>query len=165
MAHVVGRSNGNAILIGMPAHVQDLLIEIDLLRVRLLLHATARPSRAAGPGVALLSIGPLVHRRGNADLLRLESRLVRLQYNLRLLGGVCGVDHKIVVVASGHDIFSIAGEDHFKFIEDTVVLVRVAQTGPQMFVDRNRLHRLSLHVHVPNLHRQVVPGHDVATVV
>ena len=31
----------------MPAHVQDLLVEVDLIRIGLLLHATAGAGRAA----------------------------------------------------------------------------------------------------------------------
>ena len=51
--YVVRGRNGNAILEGMPAHVQDLLVEVDLIRIGLLLHPATRASRAAGPGAGL----------------------------------------------------------------------------------------------------------------
>lgn len=148
----------------MPAHVQDLLIEVDLIRIGLLLHAATRPGRAGGSGAALLPVGTLVHRGRHADLLRLERRLVRLQDNLRLLAGVGRVDHKVIIVASGHDILCIAREDNLELIKDAVVFVRVTQARAQMFVDGNGLHGLPLHVDIPDLHRQVVSGHDVPAV-
>ena len=45
--HVVRSSNSDAVLMGMPAHMQDLLVEVNLIRVRLFLHpATLRwPAR------------------------------------------------------------------------------------------------------------------------
>lgn len=47
-AHIVGRGNGNAVFEWMPAHVQDLLVEVDLIGIGLFLHAAAGPSRATG---------------------------------------------------------------------------------------------------------------------
>lgn len=44
---VVGGGNCNAILKGMPAHVQDLLVEVDLVGVGFLLHSASGPGRAA----------------------------------------------------------------------------------------------------------------------
>src|SRR4051794_22367914 len=55
-AHVIGRRNGDAVLKWMPAHVQNLLVEINLVRVRLLAHPLALGARrAAGPGTTLLA--------------------------------------------------------------------------------------------------------------
>lgn len=163
--YVVGGRNGNTIFIRMPAHVQDLLVEVDLVRIGLLLHAAAGAGRAARARAVLLSVGVLVHRRRHAHLLRLEGRLVRLEHDLRVLALVRGVDHKVVVVAAGHDILGIAREDHLEFVEDAVVLVRVAQARSQVFVDGDGLDGLSLHVDIPDLDRQVIPRHDVSAVV
>ena len=149
----------------MPAHVKDLLVEINLIRIGLLPHPAARTNRATRSGAVLLPVGAPVHGRGHANLLRLERRLVGLQHNLGVLVLVGGVDHEVVVVASGHDVLRITREDDLEFIEDTVVFVCVAQTRPEVFVDRNGLHGLPLHVDIPNLNRQVISGNNVSTVI
>ena len=164
VTYVVRGRNRNTVLKGMPAHVQDLLVEVDLVGIGLLLHPTARTRGAARPRASLLSI-TLVHGRWYANLLRLEGRLVRLQHNLRLLLLVCRVDHKVVVITAGHDVLGITGEHNLELVENAVVLIRIAQAGAQMLVDRNRLDWLAFHVDIPNLHSQIIPGNDVATVV
>jgi hypothetical protein len=162
--YVVRSCNRNTVLKGMPAHVQDLLVEVDLVGIGLLLHPTAGTGGAARSRASLLSIA-LVHGRWYANLLRLEGRLVRLQHNLRLLLLVCRVDHEVIVITAGHDVLGITGEHHLELVENAVVLIRIAQAGPQMLVDRNRLDWLAFHVDIPNLHSQVIPGNDVAAVV
>lgn len=149
----------------MPAHVKDFLVEINLIRIGFLPHPAARTNRAARSGAVLLPIGAPVHGCGHANLLRFERRLVGLQHNLGVLVLVSGVDHEVVVVASGHDVLRVAREDNLEFIEDTVVFVRVAETRPEMFVDRNGLHGLPLHVDIPDLNRQIISGNDVSTVI
>lgn len=146
--------------------MQNLLVEVDLVRVRLLLHPLRSSRRAACSGSALLGAGAgRVHRRRDADLLRLEGRLVRLQNNLRILVRVRRVDHEVVVVAARHHILRIAREDHLELVEYAVVLVCVAESRPQVLVDRNSLHGLAFHSHIPNLHGEVVAGENVAPVV
>lgn len=125
--HVVRRRNGYAVLLRMPAHVQNLLVEVDLIGVGLFAHAL----RAAGGRVrarSFLAAGTrrAVHRRGDADLLRLEGALVGLQHHLRVLALFRRVDHEVVVVAASHDVLRIAGEDYFKLVEDAIVLVGIA---------------------------------------
>lgn len=78
--HIVGCSNSNAILKGMPAHVQYLLVEIDCIGIRLLAHSASLTRRAVGPAVALLVLGS-IHRCGNSNLLGLERALIGLQYH------------------------------------------------------------------------------------
>jgi hypothetical protein len=39
--YIIGRRNSNAVLERMPAHVQNLFVEVDLVRVRLLPHTLA----------------------------------------------------------------------------------------------------------------------------
>lgn len=78
--HIVSRSNGNAILKGMPAHVQYLLVEINCIRVRLLAHSASLASRAVGSAVALLVLCS-IHRCGDSNLLGLERALIGLQYH------------------------------------------------------------------------------------
>ena len=114
----------------MPAHVKDLLIEINLVRIGFFLHPATWTSRATRPGTILLSVGPLVHRCRYADLLCLESRLVGLQHNLGVLARFGGVNHEVVVVTACHDILCITREDNFEFVKDTIVLVGVTQSWP-----------------------------------
>lgn len=157
----------------MPAHVQDLLVEVDLVRIRLLSHpstlSTGSRSGTACSGGSLLAIRPGAGRRvdgrWDSNLLGLEGRLVGLEHHLNLLFGVGGVDHEVVVVTAGHDILGIAGEDDLKLVEDAVVLVCVAESRAEMLMDGNGLDWLALHVDVPDLHGQVVTRQDVATVV
>lgn len=148
----------------MPAHVQDLLVEVNLVGIGLLLHATAGASRAAGARAGLLSV-TLAHRRRYTNLLCLERRLVRLEHNFGVLLFFCGVDHEIVVVASRHNVIGIAGEHHLELVEDAVVLVRVTETGAEVLVDGDCLHWLPFHVDIPDFDSQIVPRHDVAAVV
>lgn len=163
--YVICSSNGNAILIRMPAHVQDLLVKVDLIRVGLLLHAPAHANGAACSGPILLSIRTLVHRRWDANLLRLESRLICLQYDLRLLARVGGVDHEVVVVTSSHHVLCVARENNLELVENAVILICVTQTRSQVLVDGDRFDGLLFHVDIPDLNSQVIPRHNVATVV
>lgn len=78
--HIVSRSNGNAILERMPAHVQYLLVKIDCVGIRLLAHPAALACRAVGSAVALLVLGS-IHRCGDSNLLGLERALIGLQYH------------------------------------------------------------------------------------
>jgi len=128
ITYVVRSGNGNAVLEGVPAHVQNLLVEVDLIGIRLLLHATAGASRAAGPRSGLLAA--LVHGSGHTDLLRLERRLVRLEHNLRILFFLRRVNHEVVVITAGHDVLGVAGEDNLELVEDAVVFVGVAEARP-----------------------------------
>lgn len=148
----------------MPAHVQDLLVEVDLIRIGFLLHATAGAGRAAGSRTGLLSV-TLAHRRRYTNLLCLECRLVCLEHNLRILFFLCGVDHEVVVVAAGHNVLRVAREDHLELVEDAIVLVRIAEARAQVLVDGDGLDWLAFHVDIPNLHCQIVPGHNVPPVV
>lgn len=162
--YIVCRRNCNAVFEWMPAHVQDLLVEVDLIRIGLLLHATAGAGRAAGSRTSLLSVA-LAHRRRYTNLLCLECRLVCLEHNLRILFFLCGVDHEVVVVAAGHNVLGVAREDHLELVEDAIVLVRIAEARAQVLVDGDGLDWLAFHVDIPNLHCQVVPGHNVPPVV
>ncbi len=90
-SYVIRRGDRNAVLERVPTHVQDLLVEVDLIRIRLLAHplALAWRSWAARPRAAFLAVRSRargrVDRRWDPDLLRLEGRLVRLQHHLDLL--------------------------------------------------------------------------------
>lgn len=82
----------------MPAHVQNLLVEVNSIGVGLLAHACTLAGWTVGSAVALLAVLGAVHGRGDADLLRLESALICLQNNFSVLAGLGRVDHEIVVV-------------------------------------------------------------------
>lgn len=81
--YIIRRSDGNAVFLWMPAHVQDLLVEVDLVRIGLLTHPLRTTSWAAG-SAALLTVFAgtgarrAVHGCWNADLLGLEGTLVSL---------------------------------------------------------------------------------------
>src|ERR1700712_3689004 len=93
--YIVGCSNSNAIFERMPAHVQNLLVEINLICIGLLSHSTAlarcTSCRTSGSGSTLLSTirgcraCGCVDRSWNANLFRLEGRLVCLQNNFDFL--------------------------------------------------------------------------------
>src|SRR5262245_58894527 len=91
VTHVVGCRDGNAVLEWVPAHVQDLLVEIDLVGICLLAHPLSLARRrAACAGTALLaSVGHGAGRRvdgsGHPNLLSLKCRLVGLEHDLHLL--------------------------------------------------------------------------------
>lgn len=107
--HVVRSSNGDAVLMGMPAHMQNLLVEVNLIGVGLLAHALRATGWRAGPATLLAVLtGTGVHGRGDADLLCLEGALVSLQHDLGVLIRVAGVDHEVVVIRACHDILRVS---------------------------------------------------------
>jgi hypothetical protein len=161
--HVVGRSDCDAVFKWMPAHMQNLLVEVDLVCVRLLAHSlsgTHCASRwAVGSATRLLVARRTrrrVHWRWDANLLGLEGRLVRLQNNFGVLLRVRGVDHEVVVVAASHDILGVARKDDFELVEDAVILVRIAESRSKVLVNRNGLDGSAFHVDVPYLDCQIV---------
>lgn len=164
--HVVRSSNGDAVLMGMPAHMQNLLVKVNLIGVGLFAHALGTSSWRTCPA-ALLAVltGTGVHGRGNANLLCLEGALVCLQHDLGILVRVARVDHEVVVIRACHDILGVTGEGYLELVEDAVVLVGVAESGAEVLMDGNGLHRLSLHINIPDLDGEVVAGEDVAAVV
>ena len=170
MTHIVRRRNRYAVLLWMPAHVKNLLVKVNLVRIGLLPHSLRSAGRTVG-SAALLAVltsawtRGIVHWRGYADLLRLERTLVRLQHDFSVLAFFAWVDHEVVVVAAGHDILRIAGEDDLEFVEDTVVLVCIAQSWSEVLVNIYCLHWLPFHVHVPDLDSEVVTREDVAAIV
>lgn len=160
--YVVSRRNGDTIFEWMPAHVKNLLVEIDLISISLFPHpttlASASPSWAASSRATLLS--PVrtccIDGSGHSHFLGFEGRFVGLKNDLGFLLRVGGVNHEVVVVASCHDIATVSTEDDFKLIKDAVVLVGVAQTRAQMFMNGNSLDGLPFHVDIPYLDRQIV---------
>jgi len=173
-SYIIGRCDSNAILERMPAHVQYLLVEIYLVRVCLFSHPTSldpsASSRTARSGSALLAPWAVcraccrVDGRRYAHLLCLKGRLVRLKYDFHFSLWVRGVDHKVVVVAASHNILCISREDHFKFIENTIIFVGVAETRSEMLMDWYGFDRRPLHIDIPNLDGQVIAGQDVSTI-
>jgi len=105
--YVVSSGNSDTVLKGVPAHMQYLLVEIDLICIRLLPHSGPLSSsrRTSSTGALLCAVRTrAVDRCRHPDLLRFEGALVRLQYNLCLLLGVGWVDHEVVVVGTCHDV-------------------------------------------------------------
>ena len=70
-----------------------------------------------------------------------------------------------VVVASGHDLRVVARPGALELVEDAIVLVERAQFAAQILVHLVRLHRLVLHVYVPDFHGQVVARHEIPSAV
>ena len=142
--------------------MQNLLVEIDLVRIRFLPHAGSPPRcRRAGPAALLLAVDGCRH----AHLLGLEGALVGLQDNLDLLLGVGRVDHEVVVVRARHDVLAVAREHHLELVEDRVILVGVAEAGAEVLVNGDRLDGLVLHVYVPDLDGEIVARQDVPAIV
>lgn len=170
--HIISSSNSNAILLRMPAHVQNLLVEINLIGIRLLTHPLGTTSGAIGPASLLAAFfttraarARAAHGSRDSDLFGLESGLVGLQHNFSVVAGFCRVDHEIVVVGACHDVAGVAREGDFELVEDGIVLVRIAEAGPEVLVDGDGFDWLALHVDVPDFDRQVVAREDVAAVV
>lgn len=91
--YIISCGDGDAVLEGVPAHVKNLLVEVNLVGVRLLPHSLALATRTVGPRVVLLPVCGSWTRRGvdgrrNSNFLSLESRLVCLKYYFRLFLGV-----------------------------------------------------------------------------
>ena len=151
--------------------MQDLLIKIDLIGVGLLAHSASLAGGAgcgaAGAGGALFgAVGRCaVDGGGDADLLGFEGGFVGLEDDFGFDFGVGGVDHEVIVVAAGHDVAAVAAEDDFEFVEDTIILVCVAEAGSEVFVDGDGLDGLSFHVDIPYLDGQVISGENVPTIV
>lgn len=59
---------------------------------------------------------------------------------------------------------SVPAEVTLELVEDAIVLVQVAKLASQVIMDVNRPEWLALHVHVPNLERQVVTSEDIPSV-
>lgn len=150
----------------MPAHVQNLLVEIDLVRVRLFLHPSPLASCscrwAASPRVTLFTSRPIrrtcgcVDRGWDPNLLLLESRLIGLKNNFRLPLRIRRIDHEIIIVAACHHILGVAGEHDLELVEDAVILVSVTEPRPKVLMNRYSFDRRSLHIDVPDLDRKVV---------
>ena len=150
----------------MPAHVQNLLVEINLVRVRLFLHPSALTSCscrwAASSRVALFTSWPIrrtcrcVDRGGNPDLLLLESRFIGLKNNFRFPLRIRGIDHEVVIVAARHHILGVPGEDDLELVEDAVIFVSVTQPRPKVLMNWYSLDRRPFHINVPYLDCQVV---------
>ena len=152
--------------------MQNLLVEVNLVRIGLLPHSLRRTrcpgSRTTSPRAPLLTCrraGGRVDRGGNPDFLRLESGLVSLEHDFGFLLGVGWVDHEVVVVAAGHYVAAVAAEDDFEFIEDAVIFVCVTESRAEMLVDRDRLDRLAFHINVPDLDGEVVARENVAAII
>ena len=88
-------SHRNRVLFRVPARVQDLLVEVDIVRVNGRARAVGSLARCARfPVCALVLL--------RADLLGLECRLVGLQDDVRLC--VLVVDVEVVVVRAGKNV-------------------------------------------------------------
>lgn len=58
----------------------------------------------------------------------------------------------------------VTREDDFKFIENAIIFVGVAEAWAEVFVDGDGFYRLTLHVDIPDFDGKIVTGEDVATV-
>ena len=164
--NIIRSCNRYAVFKRMPAHVQNFLVEINLVRVRLFLHPSPLTSCscrwAASSRVALLTSRPIrrtcgcVDWSGDANLLLLESRLIGLKNNFRLPLRIRGIDHEVVIVTARHYILGITGENDLKFVKDAVILVSVTEPRPKVLMNWYSFDRRSFHINVPYLDCQVV---------
>ena len=73
-------------------------------------------------------------------------------------------DLEQVAVGSGGQACAVATHAAVEFVEDAVVLVQVAQLRSKMFVYRNRLDRLLVHVDIPYFQCEVVTRQNITTI-
>lgn len=166
VTNIICSRNRYAVFKRMPAHVQNLLVEINLVRVRLFLHPSPLTSCACrwatSSRIALFTSRPIrrtcgcVDWGGDPNLLLLESRLIGLKNNFRLPLRIRGIDHEVVIVATCHHILGVAGEDDLELVEDAVILVSVTESWPKVLMNWYRLNRRPFHINVPYLDCQVV---------
>lgn len=159
--YIVGCRNCNAILERVPAHVQNLLVKINLIGIGLLSHPPTDTCRTPGSRSTLFArIRRIdgIDGGGDTNLLGFEGGLVGLKDNFRFFGWIGGINHEIIIVAPRHYILSITRKDHLKFVKYAVVLVCITQPRPKMLVYGDGLYGLSLHVDVPDFHGQIVAG-------
>lgn len=125
--YVVRSGNSDTVLEWMPAHMKDLLVEIDLICIGLLPHTCTLTRRTSSPTSSFLCTirARCVDWSWYTDLFSFESRFVSLQNDFGLLFRIRGIDHEVVVVGPGHDVASIAREDYFKFVKNAVIFIGV----------------------------------------
>ena len=61
-------------------------------------------------------------------------------------------------------VLSITAERALKFVEDTVVLIQVAQLSAKVIVNLDRPNRSRVHVDVPDLEREIIPREHVSPI-
>lgn len=98
----------------------------------------------------------------SSKLLCLKSTLVGLQYDIGIVVLIENVEH--VIVTAGQYLLVIMSPKTLELVKNTVVLIQVAQLRSEMFVDWYRLDWLVLHIHIPDLKRQIVPAQDIPTI-
>lgn len=72
---------------------------------------------------------------------------------------------EVVVVRACHEVLVVTAHNALELVKDAVVLVQVAQLGPQLVVYVDGLHRTIVHVDVPQFEGQIVAGENVSPVV
>jgi hypothetical protein len=48
-------------------------------------------------------------------------------------------------------VLSIVGDGALELVKDAVILIKITQLGTQVLVNVDRVHRLGLHGHIPDL--------------
>ena len=96
------------------------------------------------------------------QLLGLECTLVCLQHHVTVV--VLVEDVEVVVVAARQDLSPVGSPEGLELVKDAVIFIQIAQLRSQVLVDGDCLDRLGVHVHVPNLERQIVTRENIPTV-
>lgn len=150
----------------MPAHVKNLFVEVDLIRIGFLSHACALTRGTTSTAGSLLRTiwTCCIDRCWYSDLLGFECRFISLKNNFGLLLRIGGVDHEVIVVGACHHIATVARKDDLEFVKDAIVLVGVTKSGSEVFVDWNCLYWLLLHVDIPDFDREIITREYVASV-
>jgi len=69
-----------------------------------------------------------------------------------------------IVIGASHQFASITTKAAFELVENQIVLVQITQLGSEVLVNLDGLHRLALHVDVPQLEGEVVTRENVTAV-
>mmetsp|Transcript_844 Transcript_844/g.3850 ORF Transcript_844/g.3850 Transcript_844/m.3850 type:complete len:248 (-) Transcript_844:901-1644(-) len=150
----------------MPRHVQNLRLKIRRprpygLRKRRRRRPSRRPPHQPAHQTRRRAQRPA---RGGSHSFR-SKPLRRLSHLERIRAPRVRVKGaKGVTVRSSRQVAAIVGEAALELVEDAVALVQVAQLGAKMLVNLELRHGFRIHVYVPELHREVIPGQDVPAV-
>ena len=66
------------------------------------------------------------------------------------------MDHKVIVIGARDESRSLTIRVHFKLIKDAIILIEITEMGLQIIMYRDRSHRFTFHIHIPDFDRQIV---------
>ena len=67
-------------------------------------------------------------------------------------------------VATSGETLSITSATNLKLVKYLIGLIEILEQGMKVVVQHHRLHGTRFHIHVPDLHGQIVSGKDETTI-